>query len=234
MPGKFCSDKLLLNESKSRWPLSFKRRGICQSLTEQGAKRIVEISSSKLNIGTGPDKCEANLIMWSERAFPLESQDFFFFYNRGRYFLQKASGCSESRQKSIAHLLRISELVCVECNWVPEHTWVNRACWGEKTVGRIVSKCPERCTSLVNYVQWPFLCRTHVKTLVLFLSICPWPDRMNRVPRFSKQSERWPVGCRRARRKWVGQRSSDPSIKHSKCKIQNRRYIKYILKKAFY
>lgn len=159
---------------------------------------------------------------------------FFFFNNRGRYFLQKASGCSESRQKSIAHLLRISELVCVECNWVPEHTWVNRACWGEKTVGRIVSKCPERCTSLVNYVQWPFLCRTHVKTLVLFLSICPWPDRMNRVPRFSKQSERWPVGCRRARRKWVGQRSSDPSIKHSKCKIQNRRYIKYILKKAFY
>lgn len=72
---------------------------------------------------------------------------FFFFLIGDTIVVQKASGCSESRQKSIAHLLRISELVCVECNWVPEHTWVNRACWGEQTVGRIVSKCPQRCTS---------------------------------------------------------------------------------------
>lgn len=77
----------------------------------------MEISGSKWNIGIGPAKCEANLIMRSERAFPPESQDFFFssfFLNRGDAIV--APGCSENGQKSIAHLLRISELACVDCN----------------------------------------------------------------------------------------------------------------------
>lgn len=82
---------------------------------EQGEKRSVKISDSELNVGAGPDKCEARLIMRSERAFP-RNRVIFFFLNRGRYCLSESPRLSENRQKSIAHLLRISELVCVECN----------------------------------------------------------------------------------------------------------------------
>lgn len=59
--------------------------------------------------------------MKSEKGISPESHDFFFFLIEDAIVVQKAPGCSENRQKSIAHLLRISELVCVECNWVPEH-----------------------------------------------------------------------------------------------------------------
>lgn len=74
----------------------------------------------KLNIGTGPDKCEGILIMRRERAFP-QNLVIFFFLIGDATVVQKAPGCSENRQKSIAHLLKVSELVCVECNRVPEH-----------------------------------------------------------------------------------------------------------------
>lgn len=54
--------------------------------------------------------------MKSEKGISPESHDFFFFLIEAAIVVQKAPGCSENRQKSIAHLLRISELVCVECN----------------------------------------------------------------------------------------------------------------------
>ena len=55
---------------------------------EQGEKRRVDVSSSKLDIGEGPGKGEANLIISREGAFPRNLIIFFFlsffFLNRGR------------------------------------------------------------------------------------------------------------------------------------------------------
>lgn len=45
---------------------------------EQGEKRRVDVSSSKLDIGEGPGKGEANLIISREGAFPRNLIIFFF------------------------------------------------------------------------------------------------------------------------------------------------------------
>lgn len=117
--GIACTLRLSPHWTKANpvWPLSLKRQEICQILMERREKKTVKISTSKLNIGTGPDRREARPdYEWK----PLSGIAWFFKIGDA-IVVQKAPGCSENRQKSIAHLLRISELVCVECKWVPEH-----------------------------------------------------------------------------------------------------------------
>lgn len=113
--------------------------------------------------------------------------------------IQKAPGCSEKRQKSIAHLLRISELVCVGWDRGPEHSseqgllgrkdgW--KGCRQMSTAVRIAAQL---CPVTISVQDW---CEDSVFVFVYR----PWPDEMNRVPHFSKPSNWWQMGHRRTRK----------------------------------
>lgn len=115
------SHEPLLNKTKSGWPLSLKKAG---NMPDPDGARWKEVCANQRLRAECRSRSRQ---MWSSpdyeewKGISPELRDFFFFLNRGRYCLSESPRLSENRQKSIAHLLRISELVCVECNWVPEH-----------------------------------------------------------------------------------------------------------------